>query len=68
MYYVPITVAYKNKLGNYFLVFNPTTRPMKEVIYGNFASIHGKINQLKNLEYFYSLSITFTRTGMKREN
>lgn len=44
----------KNKLGNYSPASHPITYPMKEPIHNIYVSKHGKTNQPKNLEYFYS--------------
>lgn len=58
----------KNKLGNYSPVSNPITYPMKEPIHNIYASIHGKTNQLKNLEYFCSLFVSIYKDKDQRKN
>lgn len=49
------------------LISNPTTHPMKELIYNIFVSIYGKIYQM-NLGYFYSFLINIYKNRNQGEN
>lgn len=57
----------KKKTMEITLISNPTTHPMKELIYNIFVSIYGKIYQL-NLGYFYSFLINIYKNRNQGEN